>query len=125
MNASPVLASAARVFAPLIVLLALSLFVARAPGAGVGLAAGLVFGLAAMLHALTFGAAASRAALPPMLARACLALGAVVAVLAPLAGPQAARVAEGAVFVATSMALVLLTQVCFGRASTLRDVGEA
>lgn len=121
MRPSPVLASAARAFAPVIVLLALSLFVARAPGAGVGLAAGIVFGLAAMLHALTFGANAARVALPPPIMRACLALGAIIAVLAPLSGGQAVRVAEGAVFVASAAALVLVTQACFGRASTLRD----
>jgi multisubunit Na+/H+ antiporter MnhB subunit len=122
MRGLPVLAAVARVFAPLIVLLALSLFVARAPGAGVGLAAGLVFGLAATLHALTFGAGAARTALPPPIMRACLALGAATAVLAPVFGAQAVRVVEGAVFVATASALVLATQACFGRASTLRDV---
>jgi multisubunit Na+/H+ antiporter MnhB subunit len=113
-----VLAAAARLYAPLLVLLAGSLLVTRAPGSGVGVLAGLVFGLALALHALVFGAAASRKAFPPVVARAVLAAG----VLAALTGaPASTQWAEAGLFLATSAALALILAVLFARAPTLSE----
>ena len=113
-----VLAAAARLHAPLLVLLAGSLLVTRAPGSGVGVLAGLVFGLALALHALVFGAGASRQAFSPGFARAALAAG----VLAALTGaPAPTQLAEAGLFVATSSALALILAVIFARAPTLSE----
>lgn len=118
-----VLAAAARLFTPILALFALSLFVTRAPGAGVGLVAGLAFALVIALHALVFGAAATKQALPPGLLRALLGLSLVAALLG--AGAPGLRMApklvEGAVFVAMSSAAAFVIIVVFGRAPTLRD----
>ncbi|MEZ6024243.1 MAG: MnhB domain-containing protein [Hyphomonadaceae bacterium] len=80
-GAQIVLAAAARFYTPLIVLLGLSLLAARAPGGGVGFIAGLAFVAALILHALVFGAAASRAAFPPWIARIALSLGLALALV--------------------------------------------
>lgn len=118
-----VLAAAARLYAPLTVLFALTLFVARAPGSGVGFLAGLAFALALALHALVFGAGAARAAFAPAIARGALAAG-VLAVLMGAAWPAlafAARLAEVGLFVATASGAGLILTVLIGRAPTLRD----
>ncbi|MGE0741095.1 MAG: MnhB domain-containing protein [Hyphomonadaceae bacterium] len=118
-----VVADAARTYAPLIMLFGLSLFVARAPGAGVGVLAGLAFALAFVLYALVFGAHAARAALPAPLARMLLALGLSAALLGAGAPglPYAARVMEGGAFAAVVAGASLIVVALFGRAPTLRD----
>jgi multisubunit Na+/H+ antiporter MnhB subunit len=115
-GAYEVLAGAARLHAPLLLLLAGTLFVSRAPGSGVGFLAGLLFGLALALHALVFGANASRTAFPPWLARAALAVG----VLMTLA-PAPTQLSEAGLFAATSAALSLILASVFARAPTLSD----
>jgi multisubunit Na+/H+ antiporter MnhB subunit len=118
-----IMAAAARLHAPLILMFALSLFVTRAPGGGVGLLAGLAFALAFVLHALVFGAAASRGAFPPTLARLILAAG-VGAALAGAGAPgldYAPRLVEGGLFAATASGAALIVSVLFGRIPTLRD----
>lgn len=122
-GAHVVLRAAAKLHTPLIVLLALSLFVVRAPGGGVGLVAGLAFALALILHALVFGAAAARRAAPPMLARALVGLGLIAAVLG-VAAPRllyAPQIVEAGLFAVTAGALSLVIAVLVGRAPTLRD----
>jgi multisubunit Na+/H+ antiporter MnhB subunit len=122
-GAHAVVASAARLFTPLIVLFAGALLAGGAAGGGLGFAAGLAFALALMLHALAFGAAASRAALPPALARALLAIGvATTLTCAGLRGlSQAPHLIEAGVFVATAASAAIAIQVLFARAPTLRD----
>ena len=118
-----VLVSAARLYTPLILLFALSLASARAPGSGVGVLAGMAFALALMLHALVFGVAALRAAFPPAAMRLVLAAGAAAA-LAGAALPRwlyAAQAIEAGVALATAAAASLIVAVLFGRAPTLRD----
>ena len=117
------LAAAARLYAPLAVLFSLTLFVARAPGSGVGLLAGLVFGLALALHALVFGAGALREAFPPAAARLALTAG-LLAALVGAGSPAlrlAAQVAEAGLFAATASAGALILAVLIGRAPTLHD----
>ncbi len=118
-----VLINAARLYAPLIALFALTLVVARAPGDGAGFLAGLMFALAFVLHALIFGAAAAREAFPPLAARIVVALGIVCAAAgAGLPGwAYAALLIEAGVFAATVGAAALVVIVLFGRAPTLRD----
>lgn len=118
-----VVAAAARFYTPVIVLFAALVLFGAAPGAGVGFVAGLVFGLALILHALVFGASAARAALPAAAARFMLALGAVTAISsAGLPGfVYAQSFGEAGLFVATVAASAMVTQVVFGRAPTLRD----
>lgn len=115
--------AAARLYVPLIALFALALLADRPAGGGIGFVAGLAFGLVFALHALVFGAIAARRALAPAFARALLALGLVAAVSG--AGfpelPIAPQLIEGGVFVVTAAAAVLIVQVVFGRAPTLRD----
>ncbi len=118
-----VVAAAARLYAPLLGLFALTLFVTRAPGSGVGFLAGLVFGLALALHALAFGAGASRAAFPPSVAHTGLSAG-VLTVLLGAASPGlgfAAQLAEAGLFLATGSAAALILAVLVGRAPTLPD----
>lgn len=118
-----VLANAARLYAPLVALFALSLVVARAPGEGAGFLSGLMFALAFVLHALIFGAAAARLAFPPLAARLLVALG--VAGAAIGAGlPRwmyAPLIIEAGVLAATVGAAALVIVSLFGRAPTLRD----
>lgn len=122
-GAQIVLSNAARLYAPLIALFALTLVVARAPGEGVGFIAGLMFALAFVVHGLIFGAAASRAAFPPLAARLCLALGIISAACgAGLPGWRFSQVAiEAGLFAATASAAALIVIVLFGRAPMLRD----
>jgi multisubunit Na+/H+ antiporter MnhB subunit len=107
----------------LFTLFALSLFVTRAPGDGVGFIAGLAFALVVALHALVFGAAATKNALPLWLARALLGLS-LIAMLAGAGAPglaMAPQLMEGALFAATAMAAGLIVVALFGRVPTLRD----
>ncbi len=121
----PILAYTARLYAPLALVFALSIFAVRAPGGGVGVVAGLAFSLAIVLHALVFGADASRRALPPTLALTLLALG-LIAVSASAGLPgvaMAPQFMEAGAFLATTAGLALVVIVFFGRVQTLRDAG--
>lgn len=122
-GAHAVLAAAARFYAPLIVLFALTLLAMRPAGSGVGFLSGLAFLLAVVVHALVFGAGASRAAMPPVLMRllaSCGLIAAAVAVGAP--GVMFAReLLEAGAFVATAAGGALMVVVLFGRAPTMRD----
>lgn len=114
--------TAARFYTPLIVLLALSMLVARAPGAGVGFVAGLAVALALAVHALMLGANAARVAVPAALARALLALG-VIAAAAGAGAPRlvvAPQIVEAGLFLVTVAGASLLLSVLLGRAPTLR-----
>lgn len=118
-----IVVAAARFFAPLMALFALSLLTGRVAGGGVGFVAGTGFGLLLMLHALTFGAVASRAAFPTILARLALALG-IGGICAGAGLPgwaYAAQLIEASAFLCTVAAAALVLQVVFGRAPTLRD----
>lgn len=122
-GAQIILVSAARLYTPLILLFALTLFAARAPGGGVGFMAGLAFALAFVLHGLVFGAAGLRAALPPPAMRLLLAAGVIVA-LAGAGAPAlrfSAQAVEAGLAVTTAAAAGLVIAVLFGRAPTLRD----
>ena len=120
------LLAAVRLYAPLIVLLALTMLVLRAPGGGVGFVGGIVFAIALVAHALVFGAAEARKALPPTIARALLASGLIPVVVGALGvgGALAPRIGEAGLFLVTVSALHLVFAVLFGRAPTLRD-GDA
>jgi multisubunit Na+/H+ antiporter MnhB subunit len=122
-GAQIILLSAARLYAPLILLFGLTLLAARAPGGGVGFVAGLAFALALVLHALLFGAAGLRAAFPPPIVRLVLAAGVVVALAgAGLPGWRfAAQALEAGLTAATAASAGLIVAVLFGRAPTLRD----
>ncbi len=119
----PILAFAARLYAPLIVVFALSLLAVRAPGEGVGFIAGAAFALALIVQALAFGAGAARRALPPALGLLLLALGlgatAVAAGLPELA--IAPHLMEAGAFVLTAAGIGLVVIVAFARAPTLKD----
>jgi hypothetical protein len=120
------LAAAARFYAPLIVLFALALLLARPAGSGVGFVSGLVFLLGVIVHTLVFGAAASRAAMPAMLMRVLVASGLVMAAAgAGLPGVLFAReLVEAGAFVVTAAGGALMVLVLFGRAPTMRDAGS-
>lgn len=122
-GANVIVAAAARFFTPLMALFTAALLAGGAAGDGTGFVAGLAFALLLLLHALTFGAAASRAALPTPVARLLLALG-VVLVCAGAGLPGivvSAQAIEAGAFVATAASAALVIQVLFGRAPTLRD----
>lgn len=122
-GANIALGPAARLYVPLILLFALSLLAARAPGAGIGFVAGLAAGLGLVVHALVFGAGAARRALPPTLMRLALVLG-LMAAAAGAGAPNlrfAAQVLEGGLFAATFAGSALVLAVVVGRAPTLRD----
>jgi multisubunit Na+/H+ antiporter MnhB subunit len=117
------LVSAARLYAPLILLFGITLVAARAPGEGVGFLAGLGFALALTLHALVFGAAALRSAFPVVVMRLVLA-AAVLAALAGAAGPgwrYAPQLIEAGLAAATAAGAGLVVAGLFGRVPTLRD----
>lgn len=117
------LLSAARYYAPLIALFALALMALYAPGAGIGLLAGLAFALALALHGIVFGADAARAAFPPFVARILLSLG-LIAAIAAAGAPgliYAAYVMEAGLFAATASASSLILIALMGRALGLRD----
>lgn len=122
-GAQIILSHAARLYAPVMALFALTLLAAYAPGAGIGLIAGLAFALAFALHALVFGAQASRTAFPPAASRVALALG-LVAVVVGAGVPGwtfASRLVEAGLFALSAAAAALVVQVLFGRAPMLRD----
>jgi hypothetical protein len=115
--------AAARFYAPLIVLAALSLLVLRAPGGGAGFVAGVLFAMAMAVHLIVFGAAAARAAFPPAMARVLLCMGLVAAVIGAGAPrlPGAATLAETGLFAATAAGAALILLSLAGRVPTLRD----
>lgn len=122
-GAQIILVSAARLYTPLILLFALTLFAARAPGGGVGFMAGLAFALAFVLHGLVFGAAGLRAAFPPLAMRLLLAAGMAIA-LAGAGGPGlrfSAQAVEAGLALTTAASASLVIAALFGRAPTLRD----
>lgn len=118
------LLAALRLYAPLIVLLALTVLVTRSPGAGVGFVAGIVVALALAAHVLVFGIAESRRAFPPLAARTLLAFGMIAAVVgAAMDGaPYAAQSSEAGLFALTVAGVHLIFLVLIGRAPTLREV---
>lgn len=118
-----VLRASAKLFTPVMALFALSLLAMRAPGAGIGLLAGLALAMALVLHTIVFGAAATRAAIPGLFLRAGLALGLAASVAAAgLPGwPYAAHASEAGLFLVTSSAVGLALGALAGRAPTLRD----
>jgi multisubunit Na+/H+ antiporter MnhB subunit len=121
-GANVLVAAAARLYVPLIMLFALAMFQDRPPGSGVGFVAGAAFGLALMLHALVFGAQSARQAFPPVFGRLVLAAG----IIAVAAGAGLARFAyaplliEGGLFAITCAGAALVVLAVFGRAATLR-----
>jgi hypothetical protein len=122
-SAQIVLLSAARFYTPLIALFAFALPALYAPGAGVGFVVGLALALALALHMIVFGAAAARAAAPPLVARIAVTLGLIAAMGAAgapglaLSGP----LMEGGLFAATAGAASLILNALAGRAPSLRD----
>jgi multisubunit Na+/H+ antiporter MnhB subunit len=122
-SAQIVLLSAARFYTPLIALFAFSLLALYAPGAGVGFVAGLAFALTLTLHVIAFGAAAARAAAPPIVARLVLTLGLIASVAAAAAPGWAwsARAMEAGLFAAAVGAAALILAALTGRAPSLRD----
>lgn len=118
------LLAAVRFYAPLIVLLALTMLVTRSPGAGVGFVAGIVVALALAAHVLVFGAAQSLRAFPPLAARILLALGMVagIAGAAMDGSAYAAQISEAGLFALTVAGVHLVFLVLIGRAPTLREV---
>ena len=118
-----VLRAAARLHTPLIALFALSLFVARPAGTGVGFIAGLAFAMVLVLHVLVFGAAAARKAVPGPIARLALGLGLLATLVSAGAPalPYAAQILEGGLFLLTIGAAALILAVLVGRAPTMRE----
>lgn len=113
----------ARSYSPAIALLACALLIVAGPGQGHGSVAALVFASAVTLHALTFGAAAARRALPAPLLRGTLCVGA-LALVAAMAAPVSVwtlRAAESGGFLALASAASLFWQTLISRAPTLRD----
>jgi multisubunit Na+/H+ antiporter MnhB subunit len=123
MKSHVVAAAAARLYGPLIVLFALNLLASGAPQSGVGFVGGLAFALALALYALVFGAAAARSALPPVVARLMLALGAGAAIVSTGASHISFSDvgAEAGLFLAAVATGALIVHVAFGRATALRD----
>ncbi len=122
-GAHTVLAAAARFYTPLIVLFALTLLVVRPAGVGVGLLAGFACVLALIVHALAFGASATRAAAPAFLMRLLIALGLGAAAFGA-AAPRALfarELVEAGLLVVTAAGGALVIAVLFGRAPTMRD----
>ena len=122
-GAHTVLAAAARFYTPLIVLFALTLLVVRPAGVGVGLLAGLACVLALIVHALVFGASATRSAAPAFLMRGLIALGLGAAAFGATV-PRALfarELVEAGLFVVTAAGGALVIAVLFGRAPTMRD----
>lgn len=123
METHAVLGASARWFIPLGTLVALVLLAGGAPGDGVGVRAGLTFALVMAAHALVFGVAAAKSALPAWAARTALALG-VTAVSFAAANPDYAysgQIMEAGLFAAVAAAAALVLTILIGRAPTLRD----
>jgi pantoate kinase len=108
---------------PLAFLFSLSLLATRPPGEGAGVFAGLAFAMALLLHALVFGAGASRRAFPAQVARLSLALGVVLACAGAgfVAIPFAGQILECGLFLAMIGAAHLVMTVLIGRAPTMLD----
>jgi hypothetical protein len=118
-----VLAAAARLYTPLIVLFALTLLIVRPAGGGVGLLGGFAFVLALIVHALVFGAGAARAAAPAFLMRLLVALGLAAATFGAMV-PRvlfARELIEAGLFAVTAAGGALVITALFGRAPTMRD----
>lgn len=118
-----VLRASARLYAPLIVLFALSLLATRVAGAGVGLVAGLAATLALILHLLVFGVAEARRAIPEFVSSAMVTLGLLAALIAGGA-PRllyAPQIIEAGLFFIVVGGAQLAIVVLAGRAPTLRD----
>lgn len=118
-----VLLAASRFYMPLIVLFAGLLLTMLPAGSGVGLIAGLAFALMLALHAMVFGAAAARAAMPPVVMRSLLCLGFLAALIGAgvPAWPFAGHLIEGGLFVTSASSAALMLAVLVGRAPSLRD----
>jgi hypothetical protein len=117
------LQAAARAYTPLIALFAALLAATYPAGSGVGLFAGFVFAALHALHMLVYGAAASRAALPPLVSRGLFAAGLLLAVAA-IGAPSwvyAGRVGETGLFLVAASGFALLMNVLVGRAPSMRD----
>lgn len=122
-GAHVVATAVARLYTPLALVFAFTIIAMRAPGAGVGFVAGLAFALALLLHALVFGAAAAKAAFPPLASRLVMALGLGVALSGAGAPrlPYAPQLIEAGLFAVTIAAASLMIAALFGRLPTLRD----
>jgi len=122
-GAYDVVIAATRLYGPLIVLFACMLLALGDAGGGVGFVAGLAFALALALYALVFGAAAAKAAFPPLAARLVLALGVIAAAGASgaRAFAYAPQLGEAGLFAVTAAGASLVLTACMGRAPTLRD----
>lgn len=123
----PMLLAASQFYTPLLALFAFMLLATRSAGGGVGLLAGLAFGVVLCLHVLAFGAGAARKAAPPLAARGLVALG-LLAVVIGAGAPRltmAAQVLEAGLFLITAAGVSLLLNVLAARAPTLRDDGAA
>lgn len=117
------LQSAARAYTPLIALFAALLLATYPAGSGVGLIAAFAFAALHALHMIVFGAAASRAALPPMMSRALIVIGLLLC-LAAMSSPlwrYAAQVGEAGLFLVGASGLALVLNVLVGRVPSLRD----
>lgn len=125
-GAQAVATASARFYAPLIMLFAATMLLHEPPGMGVGFVAGLAFSLALVLHMLVLGAEAARNAFPPWLARAALAIGLVISVIA-VGVPGLAwapRLVEAGAFTTTAAASALIVTALTGRAPAMRG-GDA
>lgn len=123
MSGAHIIASAARAYGPIIALVALSLLALWPASSGVGFVAGLMFALSLALHALVFGAEASRRAFP-MVAWRLLAAGGLILACVGVGAPRLAvapMLIEGGLFALTAAMGALTIAVLFGRAPTLRD----
>ncbi len=118
-----VLRAAARLYLPLALVFAFSLFTLRPPGSAVGLVAALAFALALILHVVVFGAAAARAALPPVLMRVLLGAG-LGMILLGVGAPNVAhagQVIEAGLFLISTATLAMFVIALAGRAPSLRE----
>jgi len=124
---NPPTVAAGRLFAPLLVLFGCALIAMWPAGQGSGFLAGLSVGLGALLHALVFGADASRRAFPPPVLRGLLAVGVLACAygIAASAEPFAQFVMEAGLFAISTTGCILIAGVLFGRASALREGAES
>ncbi|MBN8606818.1 MAG: hypothetical protein J0L81_07860 [Caulobacterales bacterium] len=123
MSGAHIIASAARTYGPIVALVALSLLALWPAASGVGFVAGLMFALSLALHALVFGAEASRRAFPALAWR-LLAAGGLIVVCVGVGAPRLAfaqALIEGGLFALTAAMAALTLGVLFGRAPSLRD----
>ena len=114
-------AAASRLYAPVLVVVALSLLAGRGAGPMVAFAAGVLFALAPLLHMLAFGINSARSSFPPVAARVLLGLGLLAALAGYASGGAAGVLAMAGVFMAAAAAAVLITVVLVGRVPALPD----